>query len=117
MKTLVLSLCAVLALGLALQTDATASDAATHTGAVSGIVVGPHGLPVAGAVVELEVNVPGHPRPFLARTHTERDGRFLFRMVPAGPAVVTARKLHVGRDRARTLVVAGHRSEVRLRLH
>ena len=111
MKIALLLAAVLVSAGFAIST-ADASDDRRH-GSVAGIVTTGDGRPVPGATVVLHRR--GSDR--VLRTHTNREGKFGFRHVPAGHYVIGAKKRGVGADRERIRVRPGHTTRVRLHLH
>ncbi len=74
------------ALLFSLATLSVAAMARTHTGTLSGTVIGPDGSMVAGARVTVQQADGRHPH----ATLTGADGRFEFRRLSVGPYDVRA---------------------------
>ncbi len=79
-------------------------------GAIAGLVVNADERPVPGAHVML-ITANGRP---VARTMTNREGRFHFRPVRPGDYLVRAGKMGVGHGQAEATVVEGEVTRVRI---
>ena len=85
-----------------------------RTGSVVGVVTLPNGAPAADVPVVIEVTSGGVV--MAAQTRTDRAGRYGFRDLPAGQALVASR--HRGlHDAERFALPAGTVTRVRLQLH
>jgi hypothetical protein len=114
MKSFLLFFLPLLAVvGLIAPASGTA-DAGVRTGSVVGVVTLPNGAPAADVPVVIEVTSGGVV--MATQTRTDRAGRYGFRNLPAGQALVASR--HRGlQDSARFALRAGTVTRVHLQLH
>lgn len=114
MKSFLLFFLPVLAVVGLIAPVSGSADAGVRTGSVVGVVTLPNGAPAANVPVVIEVTAGGVVT--ASQTRTDRAGRFGFRSLPAGQALVAAR--HRGlHDAERFALTAGTVTRVRLQLH